>query len=603
MKNKHVIEAISYYSQLDKPGYAILLTGEWGAGKTHLIKNNLKSYNYIYVSLFGLSSLDDIYASVYNAMHPRKGKLKNLTNNLKDVEVGFSGFTMGLGGMTNGLANSIMRENVENNKLIIFDDLERSCIKPDQILGAINKYVEHHECKVIAIAHDDKFGSKLTKTKEKIIGLTLKVIPDIPNSFKIFTDDFRFETLKSLFHDTFINIFIASECKSLRVLKHSIEDCVRLLDGLGEAVKNNAGATEEILSVFLALNIEVRTGTITENDLRNRSTQINNYTLLTIRMNNRTSVDDITPPTIHTISKKYKPVVIESNILSDDDLVNTLINGYFDFDSINKSALKSNYFLDKKERPSWNILYNFDTLDDITIEETVEKFDEEFESRHYTAIGEILHVFHFKFLMSSISASSLSFNEVESECKKYIDDLVDSDQLPNLKEDNFFSAPFNDSFGSLGFWLMDSYKENIIELRSYILSQQENMLKKDYPVISHDLLGLLENNPTCFCNLISYEYNKKGEYLEIDVLSSINPKKFVATWLKAPRASWNSIKDALEYRYGSGRLYTALAGEKIWFQTVVNELKEKLDSSHGFERYRIERILPLTIMYELENNA
>ncbi|BCG10876.1 P-loop NTPase fold protein [Buttiauxella agrestis] len=599
MRNSRIIEAINYYSQLDKPGYAILLTGEWGAGKTHLITNNIKSYNYIYVSLFGLSSLDDIYASVYNAMHPRKGRAKNITSNFKDVEVGFGGFTMGLGSVTNGLANSIMRENVENNKIIVFDDLERSCIKPDQILGAINKYVEHHGCRVIAIAHDEKFGSKLTETKEKIIGLTLKVVPDIPETFKTFTKDFRFNPLIKVFDSNFINIFLASECKSLRILKHTLEDCVRLFEGLDIEIKNNREATLETMSLFLALDIEVRSGKLKTDDLKERKDQIAKYRLSQIRLNNKKDDIEEVVPNIYVASQKYNPIELGSHILSDEDLINTLMNGHYDFRSINKSVLSSSLFSEKKGIPTWRVLYDLDELDDDIINASLEKFHDEIKSRHYTAIGEILHAFHLMFLMSSISESSLSFEEVEIECKKYIDDLFENDRLPSLKEDNFFIAPFNDSYGSFGFWLLDSYREKMKEIRAYILNQQENVFIKNQPKISNSLLDYLENDPTKFCTLISYDYNSKGEYLENDILSSISARDFVNTWLSAPRKHWSLVRNALEYRYSAGRLTNSLASEQEWLEKVITELSLKIKNSSGFESYRLERLLPRELMSAL----
>lgn len=68
---------------------------------------------------------------------------------------------------------------MDNSKTIVFDDLERCSINLEDLFGAINKYVEHHGCKVIVIAHDDKLNDELTDKKEKIFGQVIKVTPDI----------------------------------------------------------------------------------------------------------------------------------------------------------------------------------------------------------------------------------------------------------------------------------------------------------------------------------------------------------------------------------------------------------------------------------------
>ncbi|EDW3767835.1 hypothetical protein GVD11_001962, partial [Salmonella enterica subsp. enterica] len=40
--NEHLRSYINYYTGLKNPRYAVLVKGEWGVGKTHLIKNILK---------------------------------------------------------------------------------------------------------------------------------------------------------------------------------------------------------------------------------------------------------------------------------------------------------------------------------------------------------------------------------------------------------------------------------------------------------------------------------------------------------------------------------------------------------------------------------
>lgn len=64
--------------------YAILFSGEWGTGKTHYFKNTLKpfieneiqaidspkNYKVVYVSMFGLSSIEEIQQEIFVALMP-----------------------------------------------------------------------------------------------------------------------------------------------------------------------------------------------------------------------------------------------------------------------------------------------------------------------------------------------------------------------------------------------------------------------------------------------------------------------------------------------------------------------------------------------------
>jgi len=64
-----IIEELKEYCEQEKPIGALLLTGEWGCGKTHLIKNELNnelkdSHILIIVSLFGMNSVEDIKTDI-----------------------------------------------------------------------------------------------------------------------------------------------------------------------------------------------------------------------------------------------------------------------------------------------------------------------------------------------------------------------------------------------------------------------------------------------------------------------------------------------------------------------------------------------------------
>ncbi|MEO1603432.1 MAG: P-loop NTPase fold protein, partial [Pseudomonadota bacterium] len=50
----HLEEYLAHYQTLENPGYAVLVTGEWGSGKTHQIKQVIPDAERYYVSLFGI---------------------------------------------------------------------------------------------------------------------------------------------------------------------------------------------------------------------------------------------------------------------------------------------------------------------------------------------------------------------------------------------------------------------------------------------------------------------------------------------------------------------------------------------------------------------
>src|SRR5687768_6444579 len=62
--NQHIKDYLSYYLSFSMPPrFAVLLNGPWGIGKTFLVRTFVDSlakgeFRYVYVSLYGLTSLD-----------------------------------------------------------------------------------------------------------------------------------------------------------------------------------------------------------------------------------------------------------------------------------------------------------------------------------------------------------------------------------------------------------------------------------------------------------------------------------------------------------------------------------------------------------------
>ncbi|WP_049821903.1 P-loop NTPase fold protein [Methylovorus sp. MP688] len=80
--NKLIKEYIeSYCEKKEAPGYAILIKGKWGTGKTWFIKkikNDLegKRLKLIHISVYGMGSISEIDNELYRAVHPILGSKK-----------------------------------------------------------------------------------------------------------------------------------------------------------------------------------------------------------------------------------------------------------------------------------------------------------------------------------------------------------------------------------------------------------------------------------------------------------------------------------------------------------------------------------------------
>ncbi|WET41228.1 hypothetical protein [Citrobacter enshiensis] len=103
-------------------------------------------------------------------MYPARSWLRKISNWFGNSSLKANEFTLTFGPLIGNIVNAIIKEKVDNSKPIVFDDLERCTIKPEDIFGVINKYVEHHKCKVIVIAHDDKLNKDYLIKKRKYLG-------------------------------------------------------------------------------------------------------------------------------------------------------------------------------------------------------------------------------------------------------------------------------------------------------------------------------------------------------------------------------------------------------------------------------------------------
>lgn len=202
------LEELKYYCNEPEPVGALMLTGEWGCGKTYLLNNilteALKSTHIILrVSLFGIESIEEVRKEVKRcwlyafaeSKEPISGmaeKAKKVGGVIKTVaEKGSELLPDSIKTIANGVLSlnaidfvKIESEMGEKKVVLIFDDLERSNISTSDLLGCINDYCENLHINTIVVANEGKIKStgndkiKYDEIKEKIIQRTVWYSPD-----------------------------------------------------------------------------------------------------------------------------------------------------------------------------------------------------------------------------------------------------------------------------------------------------------------------------------------------------------------------------------------------------------------------------------------
>lgn len=172
-------ELLSYCKELEPVG-ALLLTGEWGCGKTYIIENDLKKALsseavVLRISLFGISSADEIHHTVKKLWLEEYSsivKIKTVTKRFEKSKAVISKLDF-LPEWIKGIANtditsfiSIKNKIKDKTVILVFDDLERCHMNSADVLGIINDYCENQKYHTIIVANQEKI---ITKQDQKLL--------------------------------------------------------------------------------------------------------------------------------------------------------------------------------------------------------------------------------------------------------------------------------------------------------------------------------------------------------------------------------------------------------------------------------------------------
>lgn len=227
----------------------ILLDGDWGIGKTHLINKELKELleseteefgDFYYISAFGIqnvSEFQDQVVSLYMSNQEKSSEyIKGVTSfssklaQMCGANTSEAGIIQGVISGTTGFLRQKAIENMKNFTLVI-DDLERLTNEKliAEIMGTCLRFAEHNKIKVIAIANVTAFKDKtkveksfsdvikLTRTSEELLNIITDNNNQMPDSIK----KTFFDTIEQAQKDH-LNI------NNLRVLQRAINRVIKL---------------------------------------------------------------------------------------------------------------------------------------------------------------------------------------------------------------------------------------------------------------------------------------------------------------------------------------------------------------------------------------
>ena len=334
-----LVESILDYIRADYTDYAIMINGEWGSGKTYFwnnkIRNKIESmqlngrkYKTIYMSLYGISNLEEISKKIFIETTQLMDKnLKKYMNSNKQVtipEYAKTGLDMAnLFGVTqNGDRIDYADFFATDDKVLCFDDLERANVDVIDILGYINNFVEHDHIKTIIICNEKELSTKLKSSnlemktfiatylldkegelakkaekpmveriqdtiedvfdkandyeriKEKLIGETFEYAPEF--NYIINGILMRYESYPELIRflrantNLIVSTFNKSGTRNLRILKHALNDFKKIFDMVNKSYPNTNNRVMQTMLIFtIAVSFEIKAGKVTKDKFIN----------------------------------------------------------------------------------------------------------------------------------------------------------------------------------------------------------------------------------------------------------------------------------------------------------------------------------------------
>lgn len=163
----------------NKKESVILLKGNWGIGKTFLIdtiQTEEKDLNFRYVSLFGLSNLNEVKTKIINS----SDRESFLRKNFSEVVKGSNTATVGAM-LANMSANAfdLIAEKKLTNQIIILDDFERkeATLTNIMILGLID-YLKFKNNKVILLTNEEKINIEDDLSKNEVVSESWQILKE-----------------------------------------------------------------------------------------------------------------------------------------------------------------------------------------------------------------------------------------------------------------------------------------------------------------------------------------------------------------------------------------------------------------------------------------
>ncbi|QWH54240.1 hypothetical protein EXW44_29870 (plasmid) [Bacillus mycoides] len=640
---KKYVEVVKDYLERPRTNYALMISGDWGNGKTYFLKNsifpeleNMKKKP-IYITLNGLSTTEEISKQIYletSLFSNEKIKkltesktIKHITQFSKVIHNAATIFNL-----SGNSENSIDYEeliDIKDNFVLCFDDLERCKIEITEILGYINNFVEHDAIKTIIIGNEKEIkdidieqhkelkmltaisslgtGQELEKNrifkqlsslfaeqkrydviKEKVIGKTLFYVPDISIIIDDIITEYKESNTKNYYNflkenkEDILYVFNQSSRKNIRILRHALSDFTKIHQALHNELEENQYQKELISKYFvpaLISSIEYRTGNFDSEFLTETSTTKISIPFFTI---NGQATE------LQVIDKYLKNYTKQKELYLSEAINTYIASSIFDIDILikeSKNIIQTWYERDNTtniESSIQKLSNRFFELENNEFEQCVQDVLNNVATGFYP-LEHYKRIFYQIELFSKDSLLDKSIEEIKLLFKKGI-----ADAHPDLSTDDRFYQ----------FYIQENVKSSDLKyIEDLVKKREEHVKDTNLKTTVTAVMNLLQIDVEEFTKqyyalTTSDKYQPIMQYIDIENFSSqitnLSNQKIISI-LRLFRSIYNfsNIKDFFEEDYK-------------YISQLADSLEKSLSAKKSVSKFVLEKLI--TELREIASN-
>ena len=451
-------------------------------------------------------------------------------------------------------------------------------MNPVEVLAYINPLVEHDDCKVVILANEEEIICKdeYERKKEKTVGQTFVVSPDVEMAFKTFLDEISTLPLKTFFstrRSDILQVFDESGVGNLRLLKQFLWDFERLYGRLEDKYRQNEEAMLRICRFLLACSLELRS--------RRIALQEFGVPQISALMKRHRAEKEGAEPLgrqMDDVARQYPTVDFSGELVALDCAAQIIMKSAYDMPAIHQQLNAHPLFTPLQSLPSWRALWFSGDHSDGDIPSIVSRFETDFAEKRDYEESEVPHILGLGLWLANIGQPGWSNDDIEVRLKSFVDKVYEGRSETASEAASSFSIDRSLS-GSLGLQFKSQDDPRFTALWTYLEAKAASWRERCMPRAAEHLLSMLDGGDVeGFAKEVCLAAQEhRGLYVSVPVLRLIALDQFLDAFARLLPPKRRKVLKALGLRYDNLYNYRRLLDEEGWMSKLRCRLSKYAD--------------------------